>query len=199
MPYNYCPTERTTLRRQASRGAYDRATVHAILDEALVAHLGTITPAGPRIIPMTFARVDDTVYVHGSLANPVLRCAADGQEICLAATLLDGLVLARSAFHHSMNYRAVVAYGTARRVTETSEKRFALDAIVGRVGPGRSREARPPNESELRSTLVVAIPLDEVSAKVRRGGPVDDEADMEWPAWAGVIPLRLVADPPVPA
>jgi nitroimidazol reductase NimA-like FMN-containing flavoprotein (pyridoxamine 5'-phosphate oxidase superfamily) len=98
-----------------------------------------------------------------------------------------------------MNYRAVVAYGTARRVTETSEKRFALDAIVGRVGPGRSREARPPNESELRSTLVVAIPLDEVSAKVRRGGPVDDEADMEWPAWAGVIPLRLVADPPVPA
>jgi uncharacterized protein len=199
MQDDFCPTERTTLRRQASRGAYDRATVHAILDEALVAHLGTITPAGPRIIPMTFARVDDTVYVHGSLANPVLRSAADGQEICLAATLLDGLVLARSAFHHSMNYRSVVAYGTARRVTEVSEKRCALEAIVERAGAGRPREARPPNDVELRSTHVLAIPLVEVSAKVRRGGPLDDEADRTWPAWAGVIPLRLVADPPVPA
>ena len=196
---SYAPTDRTTLRRQPGRGSYDRATVHGILDEALVAHLGTMTGAGPRIIPITFARLDETVYVHGSLANPVLRSAADGQEVCLAATLLDGLVLARSAFHHSMNYRAVIAYGTARRVIEASEKRSALDAIVERAGPERAREARPPSESELRSTLVLAIPLDEVSAKVRRGGPIDDDADLTWPVWAGVIPLRLVADPPVPA
>lgn len=195
----YSPTDRTTLRRQPARGSYDRTTVHAILDEALVAHLGIATPAGPRIIPTTFARMGETIYIHGSSANHVIRAAADGNEVCLAVTLLDGLVLARSAFHHSMNYRAVVVYGRALNVADPSEKSTALDSIVERVRPGRAGEARPPTDAELRSTLVLALPLAEVSAKVRSGGPVDDEADMDWQAWAGVIPLRLVADSPIPA
>lgn len=194
---SYLPTERTRVRRQPSRAAYDRAVVHAVLDEALVAHVAVTTPAGPRAIPTTFARIEEVVYFHGSTANHLLRHAS-GQEVCLVATILDGLVLARSAFHHSMNYRSVVAYGTATKVVDDNEKRRALDAIVERVAPGRAAEARPPNDAELRSTLVLALPLREVSAKMRTGGPLDDEADLEWPAWAGVIPLALVRSDPVP-
>jgi len=196
---SYQPTQRTTLRRLPARAAYDRETVHAILDEALVAHVAVMTDVGPRIIPTTYARVEETVYVHGSAANHLLRVAATEVELCLAVTLLDGLVLARSAFHHSMNYRSAVVYGRARAVTDAGEKRRALDAIVDHVAPGRSREARPPTDAELRSTLVLALPLDEVSAKVRTGGPLDDEADLSRPVWAGVIPMRLVAGDPVPA
>jgi uncharacterized protein len=193
----YTPTARSTTRRLAARGSYDRAVVHAILDEALVAHLAVLTDEGPRVLPTTYARLDEVVYVHGSIANRTLR-EASGAAVCLAVTLLDGLVLARSAFHHSMNYRSVVVYGTARVVADTAEKGAALDAIVERAAPGRSAEARPPTETELRSTLVLAIPLVEVSAKVRTGGPLDDDADRSWPVWAGVVPLRLVAGDAVP-
>jgi len=194
----YQPTHRTTLRRLPGRAAYDRETVHAILDEALVAHLAVMTDLGPRIVPTTYARVDEVVYVHGSAANHLLRSAASEVETCMAVTLLDGLVLARSAFHHSMNYRSAVVYGWARRVTDEGEKRAALDAIVDHVVPGRTLEARPPTDAELRATLVLALPLVEVSAKVRTGGPIDDEADLGWPAWAGVIPVSLVPGAPVP-
>ena len=193
----YDPTQRTTLRRLPARGSYDREVVHAILDEALVAHLAVTTDAGPRIIPTTFARVDEVVYVHGSVANRTFRTAS-GTAVCLAVTVLDGLVLARSAFHHSMNYRSVVLYGMAEVVTVGAEKRLALDAIVERVAPGRAAAARPPTDAELRATVVLALPLVEVSAKVRTGGPIDDEADLDWPVWAGVIPLRLVAGDAVP-
>jgi nitroimidazol reductase NimA-like FMN-containing flavoprotein (pyridoxamine 5'-phosphate oxidase superfamily) len=196
---SYQPTGRTTLRRLPARGAHDQETVHAILDEGLVAHVAVMTDIGPRVIPTTYARLDETVYVHGSAANHLLRTAASDVEVCLAVTLLDGLVLARSAFHHSMNYRSVVVYGRATKVTDPAEKRRALDAIVDHVRSGRSREARPPTDDELRSTLVLALPLREVSAKVRSGGPLDDEADLAWPVWAGVIPLSLVAGDPVPA
>src|SRR5438309_1875987 len=166
----YEATERTRVRRLPDRGAYDRETVHAILDEALVAHVGLSTPNGPVVLPLTFARVDETVYFHGAVANHLLRTAKGGTEVCFTATLLDGLVLAKSAFHHSMNYRCVVAMGEARVVEDADEKRTALDAIVDRVAPDRSKEARPPNDSELRSTLVLALPLVEDSAKTRNGG-----------------------------
>ncbi len=188
----YPPTARSQVKRLAERGSYDREVVHAILDEALIAHVGVSTAEGPRVIPMMFARVGETLYLHGSVANRTLRAAA-GVPVCVTVTLLDGLVLARSAFHHSMNYRSVVVYGTASAVTDGDEKRTALDAMVERVAVGRSQVARPPTEAELRSTSVVSIPLLEVSAKVRTGGPKDDEADMTWPVWAGVIPLSLVA------
>jgi uncharacterized protein len=189
---NYEPTERTRIRRLPDRGDYDRQTVHGILDEALVAHVGITTPEGPVVLPLTFARVDETVYFHGAVANHLLRTAKGGTDVCLTVTLLDGLVLAKSAFHHSMNYRCVVVMGRARVVEDAGEKLRALDAIVDRVAPDRSKEARSPNDSELRSTLVLALPLVEVSAKIRSGGPIDDEADADWPAWAGVIPVRLV-------
>jgi hypothetical protein len=197
-PERYEPTERTTLRRLPDRGSYDRDVVHAILDEALVAHLAVTTDAGPRIIPTTFARLGEVVYVHGSVANRTFRTAS-GAPVCLAVTLLDGLVLARSAFHHSMNYRTVVVYGVAAVVRGEAEKRAALDAIVDRVAPGRAAQARPATDAELRSTVVLAIPLVEVSAKVRTGGPIDDEADLTWPVWAGVIPVHQAQGEPLPA
>jgi len=192
----YTQTPRSTTRRLAARGCYDRSVVHAILDEALVAHLGVTTDSGPRVMPTTFARVGEMVYVHGSLANRTFR-EASGAAVCLEVTLLDGLVLARSAFHHSMNYRSVMIYAVASAVIDLAEKRAALDAMVERAAPGRSAAARPPTDTELRSTLVLSLPLVEVSAKVRTGGPLDDEADLSWPVWAGVIPLRLEAGPPV--
>lgn len=194
---DYPLTPRTSLRRLPARASYDRDVVHAILDEGLVAHLGMSTEIGPRVIPTTYGRIEDTVYVHGSVANHAFRTAATGIEVCLVVTLLDGLVMARSAFHHSMNYRSVVVYGTATTVTDPSEKRAALDVIVNKSVPGRADEARPPTELELRSTLVLALPLVEVSAKIRTGGPIDDEADLDWPVWAGVIPLHLQAGEPI--
>jgi hypothetical protein len=173
--------------------------VHAILDEGLVAHVGLTTERGPLVIPMMYVRVEESVYIHGSAANHLLRTAARGVEVCAVVTLLDGLVLARSAFHHSMNYRSVVIYGTAEKVTDSGTKRTALDALVDRVASGRSVEARSPTEEELRSTLVLELKLTEVSAKVRTGDPLDDDADLDWPVWAGVIPLRLAAGEPRPA
>lgn len=183
-------TDRTRVRRLANRGNYDRETVHAILDEALVCHVGFVVDGMPVVIPTIHWREDDTLYVHGSAASRMLRSLKDGVDACVTVTLVDGLVLARSAFHHSMNYRSVVVFGKAREVGD-DEKLRALDGLVEHVVRGRSQEVRPPNERELRQTLVLALPLDEASAKIRTGGPVDDEEDYALPVWAGVVPLKL--------
>jgi len=190
------PTDRTRVRRLPDRGRFDRATVHEVLDEAYLAHVGFVVDGEPRVLPMTYGRDGDVIYLHGAVGNAMLRASADA-EVCVTVTLLDGLVLARSAFHHSMNYRSVVLLGTATRVDDDDEKRRALDAVVEHVLPGRSAVARPTNDAELRKTLVLRLPITEGSAKVRTGGPIDDPEDMDLPVWAGVVPLRLVADAPV--
>jgi nitroimidazol reductase NimA-like FMN-containing flavoprotein (pyridoxamine 5'-phosphate oxidase superfamily) len=189
---------RTKVRRLGERGRYDEATVHAILDEGIIAHVAVVTDHGPLVLPTAYARVGRTVYLHGAAGNGLLR-AAEGAPVCATVTLLDGLVLAKSAFHHSMNYRSVVVFATGRRVEDEDERRLALDAIVEHIVPGRTAEARPPNPSELRATRVLALDLGEASAKVRTGPPKDDEADADWPAWTGVIPLAQVRGAPVAA
>jgi hypothetical protein len=194
----YAPTPRTTVKRRPQRGAYDRATVHRILDEGLVCHLGFVVDGQPFVLPTTYGRDGETVYVHGSAASRMLAVLAEGVPVCLTVTLLDGLVMARSAFHHSMNYRSVVVLGRARLVEEAEEKRRALEVIVDHVAPGRASEVRGPTETELAATRVLALPLLEVSAKVRTGPPIDDEEDHALPFWAGEIPLRLVAGEPRP-
>ena len=189
-------TERTRVRRLAKRANYDRETIHAILDEARVCHVGFVVDGAPVVIPTIHWREGDTLYVHGSAASRMLRSLRDGVDACVTVTLIDGLVLARSAFHHSMNYRSVVVFGKAREVTG-EEKVSALNGLVEHVVRGRSRDARPPNEIELKQTLVLALPLEEASAKIRTGGPVDDEEDYALPVWAGVVPLRLTAGEPL--
>jgi nitroimidazol reductase NimA-like FMN-containing flavoprotein (pyridoxamine 5'-phosphate oxidase superfamily) len=192
-------TDRTTLRRLPERGHHDRATIDAILDEALVCHLGLVDAEGrPFVVPTIHARVGDDVLVHGSPASRALRAATGDVDACLAVTLLDGLVLARSAFHHSLNYRSVVVYGRATRIEDLDEKAAALDAIVEHVVRGRSTDARPGDEKELRGTTVLRLPLDEASAKVRDCGVLDDEEDLALDVWAGVVPLTLVPGEPVP-
>jgi nitroimidazol reductase NimA-like FMN-containing flavoprotein (pyridoxamine 5'-phosphate oxidase superfamily) len=194
----YEPTDRTRLRRHAERGEFDRDVVHSILDEALLAHVGVDPGEGPVVLPMAYARIDDRLYLHGAPANHLLRAIADGAPACVTVTILDGLVLARSAFHHSMNFRCVVIYGRGERVTDRDEQLAASDALVERMRAGRSTEARRPTEAELRGTLMVRLPIDEVSAKVRTGPPIDDEADLELPVWAGVVPLTLQPGTPIP-
>jgi nitroimidazol reductase NimA-like FMN-containing flavoprotein (pyridoxamine 5'-phosphate oxidase superfamily) len=190
-------TDRSSLRRKRERGTYEFSAVATVLDEALLCHLGFVVEGSPVVLPTTFVRMGDVVYVHGAPANAALRAAADG-EVCLTATLLDGLVLARSAFHHSMNYRSVVLFGQPARVDDPAEKRAALLALVDRMAPDRSAGCRPPTDEELRSTLVLRLRIDEGSAKVRAGGPIDDEDDLALPHWAGVIPLSVVRGEPVP-
>ncbi len=194
---DFTRTPRTTVRRLPQRGVYDRAAVFAILDEALVCHVGFARDGQPFVIPTIFARVEDRFYLHGSAASRMLGALAEGIDVCVTVTLLDGLVLARSAFHHSMNYRSVVVFGRARLVTDPDEKRAALVAVVEHVVPGRSRDVRDPSELELLATSVLRLDLLEVSAKVRTGPPVDDAEDMDRPCWAGEIPLRLEAQAPV--
>jgi nitroimidazol reductase NimA-like FMN-containing flavoprotein (pyridoxamine 5'-phosphate oxidase superfamily) len=189
-------TGRTKLRRKADRGTFDRASAHAILDEAYLAHVGFVVDGEPRVLPMTYGRDGDVLFLHGAAANAMLR-ASTGAEVCVTVTLLDGLVLARSAFHHSMNYRSVVLVGRAEQVDDPDEKRHALGVIVEHVLPGRGAESRPTNEKEARATLVLRLPIEEGSAKVRSGDAVDDEEDLALPVWAGVVPLRLVAGDPV--
>jgi hypothetical protein len=191
-------SERTRVRRLPARGCYDQATIDAILDEALVCHVGFAVDGQPYVIPMNYARVGRQLYMHGSAASRTLRTLATGVPVCVTVTLLDGLVLARSAFHHSMNYRSVVILGTAVEVRDPDERLAALEAIVEHILAGRWREVRPPNERELRATSVLRLPLDEVSAKIRSGPPLDDADDLGQPCWAGVIPLRLVAATPLP-
>lgn len=190
------PTSRTKLRRKSDRGRYDRETIDGILDEALVCHVGFAVEGRPWVIPTAFARVGEHVYLHGAVGNFALRTLAGGAEACLTVTLVDGLVLARSAFHHSMNYRSVLLFGHAAAVTADDEKRAALLAIVEHMVEGRSRSTRPPTAHELRSTLVLRLPIEEASAKVRTGGPIDELADYELPHWAGVVPLSLVQGEP---
>jgi nitroimidazol reductase NimA-like FMN-containing flavoprotein (pyridoxamine 5'-phosphate oxidase superfamily) len=192
------PTSRTRLRRLPKRGSYDRETIDAILDEALVCHVGFVHDGHPVVLPTLFARVGDLVYFHGSAASRMLRTLTSGAQVCLTGTLLDGLVLARSAFHHSANYRSVVVFGRAQVIEERAEKLAALEAFAERVAPGRWNEVREPTPKELKATTVLSLPLDEASAKVRSGAPVDDEEDYALDVWAGVIPLRLVAGEPEP-
>ena len=191
------PSPRTTVKRLPTRGAYERATVDAILDEALICHVGFVhTDGHPVVIPTIHARRGDHLYLHGSPASQMLRAAKRGVEVCVTVTLLDELVLARSAFHHSMNYRSVVVFGMAEEVTDPEEKRAALLDFVEHVAPGRSTESRPPNAKELASTLVLRVPLDEASAKIRTGPPIDDEEDLDLPIWAGVLPLPVTPGRP---
>jgi nitroimidazol reductase NimA-like FMN-containing flavoprotein (pyridoxamine 5'-phosphate oxidase superfamily) len=197
VPSSHLPaTGRATVRRKADRGRYDRETIAAILDEALICHVGFAVGDRPWVVPTAFARVGERIYLHGAVGNFALRTLAGGVEACITVTLLDGLVLARSAFHHSMNYRSVMLFGHAEAVTGEAEKRSALLAIVEHMVAGRSAATRLPTPQELRSTLVVRFPIEEGSAKVRTGGPIDEPADYELPHWAGVVPLTLVRGEP---
>jgi nitroimidazol reductase NimA-like FMN-containing flavoprotein (pyridoxamine 5'-phosphate oxidase superfamily) len=191
------PTARSRVRRVPKRGAYDRETIDAILDEALVCHLAFVHDAHPFVIPTLHARVGDEVYVHGSSASRMFRTLEQGAPACLTVTHVDALVLARSAFHHSVNYRSAVLLGSFRLVADSAERCRALEAFTEQLVPGRWAEVRPPNRKELRATKVLAMRIDEASAKVRTGPPVDDEEDMALDVWAGVVPLRTVAGPPI--
>ncbi|NVB85060.1 MAG: pyridoxamine 5'-phosphate oxidase family protein [Kofleriaceae bacterium] len=186
------PTERTRLRRKPGRGSFDVTVVNAILDEALVCHVGFTTGAAPIVIPTTHVRVEDRLYVHGSAASHMLGTLAKGIEVCVAVTLLDALVFARTAFHHSVNYRSVVLFGTARLVDEPAEKRRALAALIDKLAPDRSAACRAPDDKELAATKVIAVPIEEASAKIRTGPPLADEGDdAALPYWAGILPVRL--------
>lgn len=203
-PDAFAPTLETTVHRHPERARYDKATVHAILDEALFCHVGFVADGRALVMPCIQARIGDTLYLHGAVASRLMQTAASGAEVCVTATLLDGLVLARSWFAHSMNYRSAVVLGPGRLVTDLVEKARALRAIVEHVAPGRSRDARPPSPKEMAVTAVVAIALDRASAKVRKGLPRDEQGDYELPVWAGEIPLQLqpltpVRDPRVDA
>ena len=188
---------RTKVKRAPARAVYDRAAIDAILDEALVAHLGFVHDGQPYVIPTLQARVGDTVYIHGSSASRAIRSLGAGIPACLTVTLVDGLVLARSAFHHSINYRSVVVLGTCTAVEGPERREQALEAFTERLVPGRWAEVRPPTTKELKGTRVLAMTLDECSAKARTGPPVDDDEDYALPVWAGVVPLETVAGPPV--
>lgn len=190
-------TPRTKLRRLPKRGAHDRPTIDAILDEALISHIGFVHDGRPAVIPTLHARLGDEVLIHGSAASRMLRALAAGVEVCLTATLIDGLVLARSAFHHSVNYRSVVLYGTARLVEEPDAKEAALEAFTERLLPGRWADVRWPTRKELKATTVLTLPIEEGSAKVRTGPPIDDEPDYALDVWAGVVPLTLTRGEPV--
>ncbi|MFE6158220.1 pyridoxamine 5'-phosphate oxidase family protein [Streptomyces sp. NPDC056486] len=205
---SYAPTDLTVPTRGRDRAAYDQELVHSILDEAYVCHLGFVRDGAPVVLPTLYGRVGERLYVHGSTGSRPLRMAAaarqqeeadPGLAVCLTVTHVDGLVLARSAFHHSINYRSVVIHGTAHQVTDPEEKRTALDALVDHVVPGRSADSRPANAKELAATAVLSLDLAAVSAKVRTGGPNDDPEDLDLPHWAGVVPLRKGHDPLIPS
>jgi nitroimidazol reductase NimA-like FMN-containing flavoprotein (pyridoxamine 5'-phosphate oxidase superfamily) len=188
------PDKRIRIIREPQRGRYDRETIDAILDEALLCHLGFEVEGQPYVIPTLHARVGDTVYVHGSAASRMLKQLAGGVRVCLTVTLFDGLVLARSVFNHSVNYRSVVLLGTATLV-EGDEKRAALHALTEQLAPGRWDEARQPTAKELKATWILSVPIEEVSAKVRNGPPEDEPEDEDLPVWAGVVPVHLAAEP----
>lgn len=190
-------TERTTLKRLPKRGVYDRELVYRILDEGFICHVSFAIDGRPVVIPTGYARVDDHLYIHGSQVSRMLRTLSQGIDVCVGVTLVDGLVLARSAFHHSVNYRSVVIFGRAAMVEEKEAKLAALFAFSEHVIPGRWDDVRAPTEQELKATTVLSLPLVEVSAKVRTGPPVDDEEDYALDVWAGVLPLKIVAGAPV--
>jgi nitroimidazol reductase NimA-like FMN-containing flavoprotein (pyridoxamine 5'-phosphate oxidase superfamily) len=189
-------SERSRVRRLADRAAYDAESVHAVLDAALVGHVGFVSDGRPVVIPMLYGRDGDVLHLHGSVASRLQRTLADGVDVCLTVTIVDGLVMARSAFHHSMNYRSAVVLGRASLVAP-EHKEAALRAISEHVAPGRWSEVRPPNAVELRQTAVLRLPIEEASAKTRRGGPVDDADDLALPVWAGVVPCAVAWGDPV--
>jgi len=195
---DFTPTERTQVHRLPKRGVYDREAVYRILDEGLVCHIGFVAEGKPVVIPTGYGRRHDMLYIHGSPASRMFRAMAKGAEVCVTVTLVDGVVLARSAFHHSMNYRSVVIFGKATLLEDDAAKREALRVFTEHVAPGRWAEVRQPSEKELHATTVLAIPLEEVSAKVRIGPPLDDEEDYAFPVWAGVLPLDLTPQTPLP-
>jgi len=193
----YAPTSRTKVRRLARRGVYDKAVVHSILDEGLLCHIGFAVEGQPYVIPTLYARAGEQLYIHGSAVSRMLKTLADGVDICLTVTLVDAYVLARSAFHHSMNYRSVVVLGRAQPVTDRMEQLQALQALTNHIVPRRWEEVREPNELEMRQTAVLRLPLDEVSAKVRVGQPNDDAEDYALPVWAGVVPISAQVGAPL--
>jgi nitroimidazol reductase NimA-like FMN-containing flavoprotein (pyridoxamine 5'-phosphate oxidase superfamily) len=190
-------TDRTKLRRIPKRGNFQRETIYRILDEAFICHVGFTVDDQPFVIPTGYARKGDNLLIHGSAASRMLRAMAREVDVCVTVTLIDGLVLARSAFHHSMNYRSVVIFGKAKVVSDEREKADALYALSEHIIPNRWAEVRPPTEKELKATLVLSLPITEASAKIREGNPVDDEEDYAMEVWAGVIPLRLTVGEPV--
>lgn len=192
------PTDRAEVRRRADRGRYDRATIDAVLDEGFVCHVGFVIDGHPRVIPTTYARHGDRLYIHGSPASAMLRSLKSGIDCCATVTLVDGLVLARSAFHHSVNYRCVVVHGTAREVTDRAEKLDAMRWLVEHIVPGRWDDTRTPTTKELAGTTILELDLTEASAKVRTGPPVDDEEDYALAHWAGVLPLVTATGEPEP-
>lgn len=190
-------TPRTTLRRHPERGNHDLAAIHQILDEGFICHVGFVGDGQPYVIPTGYGRVGDQLYIHGSVASRMLRHLEKGIDVCVTVTLLDGLVLARAAFSHSMNYRSVVVLGKARLVEDDEEKMGALHAISEQIVPGRWAQTRKPSEQEMKATSVLKLPLAEASAKIRTGGPKDKEEDLAFPVWAGVLPLSLAPGTPV--
>jgi uncharacterized protein len=192
------PTARTTVRRLPKRGVYDKDEVYAILDEGFICHVGFAVDGQPYVIPTGYARLGDEIFLHGSAASRMLRTVGGGIDVCVTVTLVDGFVLSRSAFHHSINYRSVVMLGRARVVEDPEEKMAAMRGFTNHILPGRWEEVRWPSDQELKSTMVLALPLEEVSAKVRKGPPVEDEGDIDRPAWAGVVPLHGQLGEPVP-
>ena len=197
MSQTQMPTPRTRLVREAERGVYDRETAYRILDEGFLCHVGFVADGQPFVIPTSYGRKDDRLYIHGSAASRMLRQMKEGVPVCVTVTLLDGLVLARSIFNHSMNYRSVVILGKATPVDDPLEKVEALRLLSEHIIPGRWADARQPNERELKATLVMRVPIEEFSAKVRIGPPIDDEDDYSFPTWAGVVPLETVSRPPI--
>lgn len=197
MSDSVAPTERTRVIREPQRAIYDRAVIYSILDEAFVCHVGFSVDGQTYVIPTMFARVNESIYFHGSAASRMLRSLSDGLSVCITVTLADGLVLARSVFNHSMNYRSVVALGTAQLIADPTEKLAALHAFTEKILPGRWNDARQPNEKELKATSILKLPLTEVSAKVRTGPVEDDADDYALKVWAGIVPLRLIAGTPI--
>ena len=191
------PTKATTVRRLPDRARYELFDIHAILDAGLVCHVAFNTEFGPTAIPTLYARDGNRVILHGSSVCGMAKGLAAGQRMCVTVTLIDGLVLARSAFHHSANYRSVMLFGNVSLIESEDEKRRALDALMNHLTPGRASHVRAPNPQELKATAVLALPIDEASAKVRKGGPKDDPEDIDWPVWAGVVPLSLTAGEPI--
>jgi nitroimidazol reductase NimA-like FMN-containing flavoprotein (pyridoxamine 5'-phosphate oxidase superfamily) len=195
---NTAPTDRTRVQRRAERGVYDPEQIHSILDEGYICHVGFVEGGQPYVIPTAYGRAGDRIYLHGSVVSRMMASLAEGIPVCVTVTLVDGLVLARSAFHHSINYRSVVVLGRARPVTDPAEKLAALRCITNHIVPGRWEEVREPDQQELAATQVLALPLDEASAKARAGPPVDADGDYALPVWAGVVPLRTLAGDPIP-
>lgn len=194
---DFAKTEKNNIRRLPKRGYYDRATIYRILDEALICHVGFVSAGQPYVIPINFARVGDSIVLHGAKASRLLKHIEAGNPVCVEVTIVDGLVLARSVFHHSVNYRSVVLFGTGHLILDEQEKLAALEAVTEHLIPGRWKEARLPNQKELNATSVVSVRIDEASAKVRVGPPVDEEEDYALPVWAGVLPLQEISLPPL--